>query len=410
MDKEISQKPAQPHLIWVFSGKFETTLDAATWLNTTRELRKLGWHMTLVAAGADGEHMISDTNVYCLSAPNIYILGKLIFHVKLLFYILSKWSKTSLILFNQPSAPWLLPLNILRNIFRGRLPLFVLDTRTVQMEDPKKSSFRDKLRGWLYDLINKVSNICVDGQTAITRRMAIRVKIPPDRLWGIWPSGADLDLFKPAIEKRIWPKKSQPIVLTYIGILHYERNLMSLCEATEMANQAGMNFRLILAGSGTEKEALEKFAQQTNGRIEVYPSMPHDQIPFLLAKAHVGVLPFPDDEKYRVSSPIKLFEYMASGMAIMATRIVCHTDVIGNGEYAFWSEEATPEGLFDTLKTIWDSQSILESMGNKAAQASVYWTWNESAKKLSHALIFGLSDRTRSHQQEPHRHKPVRRD
>ena len=42
---------------------------------------------------------------------------------------------------------------------------------------------------------------------------------------------------------------------------------------------------------------------------------PHDQIPEVLARAHVGVLPFPDEEKFRVSSPIKLFEYMAAGTA-----------------------------------------------------------------------------------------------
>ena len=303
MQKKFSQHSNQPHLIWIFAGELETTLDAATWLNTTRELRKLGWSMTLVAAGTSGEHTIDGTKVYCISAPNIYFLGKFIFHLKLLFYIFSKWSTTGLILFNQPSAPWLLPLNILRTIFRGKYPLFVMDTRTVPMEDPQRSSVRDKLRTRFYNMINRIANFCVDGQTAITQRMAKRVKIPPDRLWGTWPSGVDPDLFKPAIQQRIWPKEGQSIVLTYIGILHYERNLMSLCKATELANQTGMNFHLILTGFGTEKDALEKFALQTNGHIEVNPPVPHDQVPSLLARAHVGVLPFPDEEKYRVSSP-----------------------------------------------------------------------------------------------------------
>lgn len=409
MQKEFSQQSTQSHLIWIFAGELETTLDAATWVNTTRELRKLGWSMTLVAAGSNGEHTIDGTKVYCISAPNIYFLGKLIFHLKLLFYIISKWSTTSLILFNQPSAPWLLPLNIIRIILRGKEPLFVMDTRTVPMEDPQRSSIRDKLRTRFYNMINIIANICVDGQTAITQRMAKRVKIPADKLWGTWPSGVDPALFKPAIKQRIWPKEGQPIVLTYIGILHYERNLMSLCKATEMANQFGMNFRLILTGFGTEKEALEKYALQTKGRIEVNPPVPHDQVPSLLARAHVGVLPFPDEEKYRVSSPIKLFEYMASGMAIMATRVVCHTDVIRDDSYTFWADDATVQGLFETLKLIWNSRSILESMGKKSALASQYWSWHESATKLSYALIYGSLHRAHSHPQESPRRRSIRR-
>jgi len=146
---------------------------------------------------------------------------------------------------------------------------------------------------------------------------------------------------------------------------------------------------LILTGSGTEKESLQEFASHTSGRIEVNNPIPHDLVPNLLSRAHIGVLPFPDEEKYRVSSPIKLFEYMASGLAIMATRIVCHTDVIQNGSYTFWAEDSSTKGLFETLKQIWHSQPSLKGMGIEAALASQNWTWKESAIKLSNALLFG---------------------
>jgi glycosyltransferase involved in cell wall biosynthesis len=384
------------HLIWVYGARFDSVLDGATWLNTTNELRNLGWKITLVAAGNQGNQIISGTEVYCISCPDIYILRQIIFHLKLIVYIVLKWSSTSHILFSQLSAPWLIPLNILRILIRGKRPLFILDSRTVPMEDSKTASFRDKIRGWFYNNINNLANTCVDGQTAITQRMATKVKIPPKRLWGIWPSGADVDLFKSAIQDRRWPNKDQPIILIYVGVLHFERNLMALCKAIEMANRAEMNFHLILTGSGTEKESLQEFASHTDGRIEVNNPIPHDQVPNLLSRAHVGVLPFPDEEKYRVSSPIKLFEYMASGLAVMATRIVCHTDVIQNSSYTFWAEDSSAEGLFETLKQIWSSQSVLKEMGSEAALASQNWTWKESAIKLSNALLYGSSFESQS--------------
>jgi glycosyltransferase involved in cell wall biosynthesis len=398
MNHQKHHLPPQPYLVWVYGGRLESALDSATWLNTTRELRNLGWNMTLIASGPTGVHTISGTEVYCIYSPDVYLLRHIVFNIKLVGYILSRWSSISLILFNQVSAPWLLPLNILRILFHGKRPLFILDTRTVPMEDIQTASIRDKLRGWFYNSINSFANGIVDGQTAITLRMATRVQIPPDRLWGTWPSGADSEIFKPAIKERKWPQEGSPIVLIYIGVLHYERNLMALARAIEKANLMGMNFRLILTGSGSEKDDLDKFAKQTNGRIQVNSPIPHDQIPALLAQAHVGVLPFPDDEKYRVSSPIKLFEYLASGLAVMATRIACHTDVIRSGSYVFWAENASMDELYKTLEDIWNSRSDLETMGTEAAYASQYWTWKESAKKLSQALLYGLVYESQAYQ------------
>jgi glycosyltransferase involved in cell wall biosynthesis len=179
--------------------------------------------------------------------------------------------------------------------------------------------------------------------------------------------------------------------LIYIGVLHYERNLMSLARATVAAVKEGMNFRLTLTGGGTEKADLQKFAEESGGIVEVNAPIPHDQVPDHLAESHVGVLPFPDEEKYRVSSPIKLFEYMASGMAVLATRIVCHTDVVKNNKYIFWAEGPTTEDLLAALRLIWSTRSALPSMGEDAILASKEWTWRESAIKLSNALLYGLA-------------------
>lgn len=389
-DKQFPPENRPAFLIWIFSGQLDQALDASTWTFTARELRQLGWNMELIANGKDGRKMVNGTEVLCFSSPRIYLLRQIIYHLKIILYIILKWSRVDLILFNQPSAPWLLPLKILRKLINRRRPLLIMDTRTVPMEDEKKSSTRDSIRAWVYRIMNYMANQTIDGQTAITQRMAAHVKIPEGQLWGVWPSGAEKEMFEPACEKRVWPEAGEPIVLIYIGVLHYERNLMNLSLAVEKANAAQMKFRLILTGSGTEKDDLERFAQKTEGRIRVNSPIPHAEIPALLAQAHIGVLPFPDLEKYRVSSPIKLFEYMASGLAVMATRVVCHTDVVRNGTYCFWAEDSSADGLFATLEDIWFNQSQLRQMGMEAARASQNWTWKESARKLSQAMLFGM--------------------
>jgi glycosyltransferase involved in cell wall biosynthesis len=144
----------------------------------------------------------------------------------------------------------------------------------------------------------------------------------------------------------------------------------------------------MLVGAGSQYAELRQFAAGTSGRVRVLDAVPHEQVPDILAAAHVGVLPFADEPKWRVSSPVKLFEYMAAGMPILATRIVCHTDVIGDGKFAFWSE---PEDFDAALTRLWQARATLEEAGRQASDGVAGWTWRDSAAHLKAALEHGLA-------------------
>jgi len=376
----------QIHMIWVYSGSLAAALDASTWLETVKNLRRFGWRVTLVAAGSDGCRRIRGVEVFCISRPDIYLLRQFAFYGGLLRLIVRQWTTVDLILFHEMSALWLSPLRVLRGLTAKRRPLMVMDVRSLFM--PGNQGIKDRLRK-IFRSMSLEAGRWVDGYLVITERMARALRIPSERLWGVWPSGVDLAQFAFAQTVRKWPLPEEPIHLTYIGALHYERNLLTLSRAVEQANAEGMAFRLTLVGDGTERKDLEKFAVRSAGMVRIILPVPNDEVPGLLAEAHVGVLPFPDEEKFRVSSPIKLFEYMAAGMPILATRIACHTDVVGSGDYAFWAENAEEQGLLDGLRLVWRSRVLLSEMGSKAAIAVEGWTWRASAEKLKKALDKG---------------------
>jgi glycosyltransferase involved in cell wall biosynthesis len=153
-----------------------------------------------------------------------------------------------------------------------------------------------------------------------------------------------------------------------------------------------MVFTLSVAGRGTDRERVAELAADSGGAICLVDGVPHTDVPDLLAAAHVGVLPFADEEKFRVSSPIKLFEYMASAMPILATRVACNTDVVRDGRFAFWADDAGEDGLFEALKGVWISRLMLPGMGREAALAAKSWTWAASAEKLAEALRSGMRE------------------
>ncbi|MFM8424084.1 MAG: glycosyltransferase family 4 protein [Chloroflexota bacterium] len=384
------QLSKEPLMVWVYPVDIRTTFNIAPRLEVTKEMRKLGWKVDLIAVGSDGRCLVEDVEVICLSRPEIYFVRHIFFHKRVISYILSRWREIDVVLFTQISALWLLPLRMLR-MLTGDGPLMVMDTRTVPMESIDKSTFKEKVLARFYFFMNALANFSADGQTAITQRMADLLQIPTNKLWGTWASGVNLDIFSSARFYRHWPNEGEPIYIVYIGMLSRARNLTTFCEALMEANRHGMNFHLLVYGEGPEKTALEAIAQKSQGTIAVCATVPHSQIPFILASAHIGVLPFPNEEKFKVSSPIKLFEYIGSGLPILATRIACHTDVVGKDEYLFWAETADQAGMLKALEEIWQKRSDLPNMSQKAWHAAQNWTYAASAKKLNEALLHGFA-------------------
>ena len=265
-----------------------------------------------------------------------------------------------------------------------------MDTRDLNSAD---GNLKTKLRVGYYNSMHKLANRFADGQTAITTQMAEMIAVPPSKLLGVWPSGVTVERFSAAVTQRKWPIENQPIHLIYIGRLHRERHLFPLCDAVICANKNGMMFTLSLIGQGPDVDTLKELATQANNQIHIYPPIPHDEIPELLTKAHIGVtsLPPQNDRKFQASSPIKLFEYLASGLPILATSNKCHTDVAGDKKYAFWAENPIESDLYQALCAIWECRYDLPALGEEAFCDSKHWSWQASAKKISEALLKGTN-------------------
>jgi glycosyltransferase involved in cell wall biosynthesis len=373
------------HLFWVYTESLQKNLDSSTWIEATREIRNMGWTVTLVGVGDEGETTVRGVPVYNIPKPPVYFIRQAIFHVNVFRLLWPQFGSVDYLLFHQMSAPWMF-LFRLTTLFRSRRPLLVMDTRTLPMADTKKGGLKDTVRERFYQLINRTAHLWVDGQLAITERIAQSIPIPPKNLWGIWPSGVKVEPLAAIRSQRRWPQSDEPIVLVYIGTLSHERRIDVFAKAVIRANELGMPFVFLMVGDGTARAELELLAAESGGVVRYGPPVPHEQVPQVLAQGHIGVLPFPDEEKFRVSSFIKLFEYLAAGLPMLATRIVAHTDVIGDAPYAFWAEDATVESFVEALKIAYSQREHFARLGDGAAAESINWTWQAAARKLVHGL------------------------
>jgi glycosyltransferase involved in cell wall biosynthesis len=387
------QQTPRPRLVWVYGEPIAQKLDVATWVETSSELCRAGWRVTLVVAGPRNQDNIGSVEVVSFPKPRIYLLRQAIFHLMLYGWLARRWSTIDVILFHQMSSPWMLALRLVRLLQRAPRPLLVMDTRDLALPE---AGLKNRVRVLFEQTMHRVAGVLADGQTAITRRMADLVHIPTRKLWGMWPSGVNLERFAIARETRHWPQDDAPVGLVYVGVMLRQRHLLELCQAVERANAEGMAFTFTLVGNGPARHELEAYAAQSAGRIRLPGQVPHAQVPDCLAQAHVGVTAmFPPEQLIsQAASPIKLFEYIAAGMPVLATRTACHTDVAGESGYVFWAEDASVESLLAALRHIWQARATLELRGQEAARASHDWTWHEAAKKLRLSLEHGLATRT----------------
>ncbi len=381
----------QRHLVWINTSPFDG-LDISTWLFTTQELRKIGWKVTLIAPDAPGTHNKLGVVYTGIPMPEIYLIRQLIFHARVKRFIATLDPSPDAVMFHEFSVPAFFLAKIARMITGRKKPVFVQDIRSLPMQPADISTLKDRVRDLYFFLENWLANHgAVDGRIAITAPMADALKFPQDRFWGTWSSGVQPEMFDRAAGSRDWSNVEEQVKLIYIGSMSDGRNLALLGRAVVEANRRGMNFHITYVGGGTEMDDLLQLEKEAGGCVRVQPPVPHDTIQDWLAQAHIGVLPFPDELKFRVSSPIKLFEYAASGLAILATRIICHTRVIGDRSYVIWAGESTLESLVESLEQAWENRSQLREMGEMARKESKRWTWSVAAADLNRALEYGMA-------------------
>ena len=97
-----------------------------------------------------------------------------------------------------------------------------------------------------------------------------------------------------------------------------------------------------------------------------------------------GFYLFPSCDAWNTSSPIKLFEYLACGRPVIVTNIPAHRDVLNGKPYAFFSADASPVALADTIRKAHAAREQFAELGAMARnQVEQHHTWAQQASRLN---------------------------
>jgi glycosyltransferase involved in cell wall biosynthesis len=131
------------------------------------------------------------------------------------------------------------------------------------------------------------------------------------------PNGVDTKAFKPATEKH------EGFNVMYVGMLYKIRHILPIVDAVEKAGKSIGGLTCTIVGGGDKLEVLKKLvsARGLGGSFRFTGMVSHDSLPKLIGGADVLVAPFEEMKGIRYQSNVKVFEYMACGKPVVATRV-----------------------------------------------------------------------------------------
>lgn len=209
------------------------------------------------------------------------------------------------------------------------------------------------------DLLTTVSQNAADG---LLEAGAERERLK------VVPNGVEVARFAEAAPRPLaFPAGST--VICFSGLFYPWHGVGFLAEAFSLVLAERPDCRLLLVGDGEERSVVEAILDRHGARPAALLTglVPRDDVPGYLAAADILVSPHAPDANF-VGSPIKVFEYMASGRPIVATRVGQLADALVDGETALLVEPGDPAAIASALVTLADDADLRSRLGDRAQE------------------------------------------
>ena len=179
--------------------------------------------------------------------------------------------------------------------------------------------------------------------------------------------------------RRIQPQPEDPdrVVVTFVGTLKPWHGVADLITAAALARQS---WSLRIIGDGPEMDSLRAQAERLGVEVDFRGAVAPQDIPTHVAGSAIGVAPYPDlgggEQQY--FSPMKVLEYLAAGLAVVASDVGQVPQLLedGSGRHGVLVAPSDPTALaaaLDDLAVCPDRRARMGRSGRLLAEQRHSW-------------------------------------
>jgi glycosyltransferase involved in cell wall biosynthesis len=197
------------------------------------------------------------------------------------------------------------------------------------------------------------------------------------------------------------PVQDEPLTVGYAGHLYAWKGVDILLQAiAKVPSVRG----LIVGGHGKEQDLsrLRALAGSLGiaERVTFTGQVPPSAVPALLARASVLVLPNPASAiSTRATSPLKLFEYMAAGRAIVASDLPALREVLTHEVNGLLVAPGDPDALAAGIRRLAGDPDLRDRVARTAHDTAAEYSWSRRAERLE--ALFHHVRRSRAQANRP---------
>jgi glycosyltransferase involved in cell wall biosynthesis len=204
----------------------------------------------------------------------------------------------------------------------------------------------------------------------------------PDRTHVI-PNAVDVARFHPGVAANLPDGLAGKFIVGFSGGLKPWHGIEVLMDAFRLLAARSTDFHLLVVGDGPLREWVRGYLR--GAKLERAATMmgrvPNEELPSLLRAMHVAVAPYPAMEGFYFS-PLKLYEYMAVGAPVVASRLGQIAEAIQHGETGLLVAPGNAATLAHEIERLRAAPALRMSLGAEAARKAAGRTWTHNAERV----------------------------
>lgn len=121
--------------------------------------------------------------------------------------------------------------------------------------------------------------------------------------------------------------------------------------------------------------------------LRFYDRVPNSEVPVWMRAADVVTIPWTWNEfSAYFTSPLKLFEYMAAGVPILASDLPSIREILTHGRNGWLVPAGDPKALAEGMRYLMENLSLSASLARQARQDVEQYTWSGRAGEILEAI------------------------